>query len=74
MIENMERMLRLPEILEITGVSAATIWRWVNSGDFPAPVRLGSLRTRSIGWRSSEVQHWLDTRPRFDATLYETMK
>ena len=41
MIENMERILRLPEILEITGVSNATIWRWVNSGDFPAPVKLG---------------------------------
>ena len=74
MIENMERMLRLPEILEITGVSTATIWRWVNSGDFPAPVKLGGLRTRSIGWRLSEVQEWLDTRPRFDAHLYETVR
>ena len=35
---------------------------------------IGGLRTRSIGWRLSEVQEWLDTRPRFDEHLYETMR
>ena len=62
----MERMIRLPEIREITGLSNATIWRRVKSGDFPAPVRLGSMATRSIGWRESEVKRWLDTRPPID--------
>ena len=63
----MERMMRLPEVLQVTGLSAATLWRWVKSGDFPAPVKLGGLATRSIGWRYGEVQEWFNTRPRFDA-------
>lgn len=62
----MERMMRIPEIIQVTGLSSATIWRRVKTGDFPAPVRLGSMATRSIGWREGEVQHWLDSRPVFD--------
>ena len=69
MESDMDRMMRLPEVLEVTGLSHATIWRWVKSGDFPAPVKLGSLRTRSIGWRFSDVQRWFDSRERFDTQL-----
>ena len=62
----MERIMRIPEVVEVTGLSKTTIWRRVKSGDFPAPVRLGSLATRSIGWRSGQVQEWLDTRSIFN--------
>ena len=69
MESDLDRMMRLPEVLEVTGLSHATIWRWVKSGDFPAPVKLGGIRTRSIGWRFREVQRWFDSRERFDAEL-----
>ena len=62
----MERMMRISEIIQVTGLSSTTIWRRVKAGDFPAPVRLGSLKTRSIGWREGEVQQWLDSRPVLD--------
>ena len=62
----MERIMRIPEVVEVTGLSKTTIWRRVKSGDFPAPVRLGSLATRSVGWREGEVETWLDSRPVFD--------
>ena len=62
----MERIMRIPEVVEVTGLSKATIWRRVKSGDFPAPVRLGSLATRSVGWREGEIKRWLDSRPVFD--------
>ena len=65
-MKHLERMVRQPEVLEVTGVSAATIWRWVNSGDFPAPVKLGGPGGRSIGWRESEMMTWLESRQRFD--------
>ena len=35
----MDRILRIPEVVRITGLSKTTIWRRVKSGDFPAPVR-----------------------------------
>ena len=62
----MQRIMRIPEVVEITGLSKATIWRRVKSGDFPAPLRLGNLNSRSIGWREGEVEKWIDSRPVFD--------
>ena len=58
--------MRVPEVVQVTGLSKTTIWRRVKNGDFPAPVRLGSLATRSVGWRESEVKGWLGSRPVFD--------
>ena len=46
----MDRILRTPEVVKATGLSNTTIWRRVRSGDFPVPLKLGSLGTRSIGW------------------------
>ena len=59
----MDRILRTPEVVKITGLSKTTIWRRVRSGDFPAPVKLGSLATRSIGWRQEEIEKWINSRP-----------
>ena len=62
----MERIMRIPEVVETTGLSKTTIWRRVRSGDFPMPVKLGSLGTRSIGWREGDVERWIDGRPVID--------
>lgn len=53
------RVLRRPEVLELTGLSAATVYRWIAEGLFPPPVRLGP---NSVGWRWSELQDWLESR------------
>ena len=45
----MQRIMRIPEVVKLTGLSKTTIWRRVRSGDFPLPVKLGSLGTRSVG-------------------------
>lgn len=58
----MERIMRIAEVVQVTGLSRTTIRRRVRSGDFPAPVRLGSLATRSVGWRASEVKRWIEDR------------
>lgn len=55
----MDRIIRKPELLQITGVSIATIYRWIADGHFPAPVRLGPNAT---GWRESAIQEWLESR------------
>ncbi len=56
-----DRMLRLPEVLAITGLSRATVYAMVAAGEFPAPVRLGA---RAVGWWLSEIVVWLRSRPR----------
>ena len=54
------RILRLPEVLTITGLSRSQIYRMVAAGQFPPPVRIGE---RAVGWREEDVQHWLESRP-----------
>ncbi len=43
----------------ITGVSAATLYRWIKDGKFPPPIQLGE---RIRGWPSDTVQAWLNAR------------
>ena len=38
-----DRLLRRPEVEELTGLSRASIYRWMGSGKFPPPVRVGSI-------------------------------
>ena len=47
-----EKIIRLPELQAILGISRATAWRWEKMGWLPKRIQLGP---RSIGWRRSEV-------------------
>jgi prophage regulatory protein len=49
-------LLRLPEVIKITGLSRSTIYGRMSQGDFPRPVPLGG---RSIGWLESELEAWI---------------
>lgn len=54
----MERILRLPEVKAATGRCRSSIYNGVADGSFPSPVALGA---RSIGWRSSDIETWLQS-------------
>ena len=60
-IEDGDRVLRLPEILALTGLSRASIYNLVGAGTFPVPLKLGP---QAVGWLQSEVRGWLATRER----------
>jgi prophage regulatory protein len=51
-----DALLRVRTVSTVTGISPATIYRKVATGDFPQPVRLGARCTR---WKSSSVLGWL---------------
>lgn len=43
-------------LLQCMGFSKSTLWRWVKSGLFPAPIRL------SVGitaWRAEDIHRWI---------------
>jgi prophage regulatory protein len=52
-------------------LSHATIWRLVRAGKFPAPIRIGA---RAIAWRLSEIEAWLESRPRAGKSEAEVQK
>lgn len=51
-------LMRLPEVQAISGMSKATVYRYIKSGKFPASVRLGN---GAVGWRSSDICEWLES-------------
>ena len=50
------RYLRLPEVMRMTGLSKASIYRGMESGDFPRNKKLGP---RCVGWLSTDVYDWM---------------
>lgn len=50
------RILRRPDVEQLTGLSRSTIYAMMANGAFPKPVRLGK---RAVGWREADVTAWL---------------
>jgi len=49
-------LLKIQKVIELTTLSRSTIYRLVESGKFPKPVK---LTTRTIGWVEEEVRKFL---------------
>lgn len=54
-----ENILRLPAVVEKTGLSRATIYRLQGLAKFPTSIDLGA---RAMGWLESEVEAWIAER------------
>jgi prophage regulatory protein len=52
-------VLRMPEVVKKTGLSPATIWRWVKADKFPKPFK---ITERATGWFEHELDEWLQAR------------
>ncbi|MCB1928582.1 MAG: AlpA family transcriptional regulator [Rhodocyclaceae bacterium] len=50
-----ERILRLPQVIHMVGLSRASIYNKVRDETFPRQVKLGRLS----GWLESEIQQWI---------------
>lgn len=54
-----EPMLRMSDVLTLLQLSAATVYRMVREGKFPAPVRIGKT---AVGFRRDQVIDWFAER------------
>jgi prophage regulatory protein len=52
-------LLRRPEVTRRTGLSRTTVYRLVQTGEFPAPRQIGR---RSVAWVEAEVSAWILSR------------
>lgn len=55
----MQKLVRLPEVIERTSLSRSTIYEMMAQGRFPRPVK---LNLRSNGWVEAEINDWLESR------------
>ena len=51
-----DRFLRLNAVLDLTGLSRATLYRKIEAGTFPKQIKIA---TRCAGWRQSAVNDWM---------------
>jgi len=56
-----ERLIRLPELKRMLGLSGPTIYRRIKAGKLPVPVKIGP---RLSGWWRSEVERAMHEFPR----------
>jgi len=50
------RFLRLKEVIELTGLSRSTIYKYIEEGVFPRSVSLGG---RAVAWVDQEIHEWV---------------
>lgn len=51
-----DRLLRLRDVMDRTGMGKSTVYRKINQGLFPAPVSVGG---QSVRWRESDIERWM---------------
>lgn len=49
-------IIRLREVMKLTGLARSTIYKYTNAGQFPKPINLSG---RSVGWVESEIHEWI---------------
>ena len=54
------RIIRMPEVIDRTGLSKAQVYKLIKTHKFPQQVRLGTSTT--VGWPEHEVDEWVRQR------------
>lgn len=51
------KFLRIPQVMELTGLAKSTVWLWVKQGKLPSPIKLS---TRVTVWKQSDIEEWIN--------------
>jgi prophage regulatory protein len=57
-----ERLLRVPTVREMTGLSRSTLYRLIAQKRFPAPLKPLGDGSSMAAWRLSDVTKWINER------------
>lgn len=50
------KVMRMKNVVEVTGLCRATIYNRLKDGTFPTPIKLGE---KSIGFLANEINAWI---------------
>ena len=56
-MEQIDRIMKIQEVVKITGLPKSTIYAKMEKNEFPKPLKLS---IRSVGWRQSTIKKWID--------------
>jgi len=60
----MNRIIRLPEVIRMTGLCRSSILSFAKDGSFPKQFKIG---VKAIGWLESDVQNWIEEMSKINA-------
>ena len=52
-----DKILRMPDIVSLTGLSRTTIYRKIKEGTFPTQLHISD---HCCGWRASTIERWME--------------
>lgn len=52
-------ILRLPVVIDRTGLSRSTVYLMMSKNEFPSSISLGD---RAVGWLEDDINSWLEQR------------
>lgn len=58
----MAQLIKLPEVVKLSGLSASSVYRLASRNQFPQPLKLNPPHGRSSAWVLEEVQQWINDR------------
>ncbi len=56
------KLIKLKDVIAMTSLSKASVYRQMNTGTFPLPIRIGP---RSVSWILSEIEEWIESKKFF---------
>ncbi|MCM2972896.1 AlpA family transcriptional regulator [Larsenimonas suaedae] len=51
------KILRLPDVMNYTGLARSTIYLRIAENNFPKPIPLGG---KAVGWLEKEIDEWIE--------------
>lgn len=52
-------LLRIVTVQSRTGLARSTIYKLIDEGDFPPPVK---ITAKAVAWPSNAIDHWIESR------------
>ena len=49
------RFLKLPSVIEATGLSRSQVYKLIQQGEFPPPIKIGD---RAVAWDERSITAW----------------
>lgn len=53
-----ERLIRIPKVMDKTGLARSTVWLFVKNGKLPKPIKLSA---RISVWRESDITAYINS-------------
>lgn len=58
-VETLPPLIDIKKVKALLSVSTATIYRWIESGEFPKPIKLSA---NCVRWKQVDIEQWLQGR------------